>query len=87
MAKRQASKASYQKEATDRVLTLTAVAVASAIVAALAAWLITLLFPDVSHDTRVNIFGYSFLAVFGLVCGLAVYKVDKSLNRKYDQNP
>lgn len=77
----------YRREATTRVATFSAVAVVSAAAGLGAAALITALFPHDSAHVRDNVFGYSFAAVFAIICSVAVYQTDKKLNRKFNQNP
>lgn len=60
---------------------------ASLLAAILLAALITLPFPNASDHARAQVFGYSFVIIFAIICGVAVYKTDQALNRRFNQNP
>ena len=78
----------YQDEARTRVLYFSGAGFVSAIIAVIAAGIVAKVFwNSTDTETRRRIFGYSFIVVFGLVCGLLVYKIDKKLAKRFNTNP
>lgn len=84
---RRASSVPYRKEATIRVAYLSGAALLAAVAGLLAGLLMAWLFPGTTHDSHGELAAYTGFAIFAVICGLLVYRVDRSLNKRFNQNP
>jgi MFS family permease len=78
---------SYRKEATTRIIYLSAAFALALIAGVIVAGLVAIIFPDANHSSRYKVPAYICFGVFAVVCGILVHKVDQILNKRYNSNP
>lgn len=78
---------SYRQEAATRVLYFTGAFVAAAIIGCVVGLIAAAIFNNYSDETRARIFGWTAGVIFAITCSVLVYKIDLSLNKKFNKNP